>query len=385
MRLTRWLRPAAALTALLLPLSQLHSATPTPSRSALYPAPRGHLRFDHAKHTQAACASCHASASASTRAADSLSPDMTACATCHTGATDQAPDMRRCGTCHVGSNTTEAGPITDQTSWRAISPQPLITPPPRNTSLKFSHAAHAGSACTSCHGAAAAPSMPSMAQCTSCHAADQPAAPPYSCQTCHTGQLAQPSPTATTPALASGKRLMPGDHTIDWIKRHGPLSRAAGDTCSSCHTPPSCASCHGSQQAGPYKAHPPNFIAIHNAAARSDMASCTDCHKVETFCTSCHARTLNLPDAPSSPPPRLAYHPPGWLDARSAGNHGVQARRNISDCASCHQERDCVSCHQGINPHPDTFALDCKRLLDANPAPCIQCHTSQDALRMMCR
>jgi hypothetical protein len=178
---------------------------------------------------------------------------------------------------------------------------------------------------------------------------------------------------------------MPADHTVDWLKRHGPMSRAQSDACTSCHTPPDCASCHGSKQAGPYQVHPPNYIALHTAAARSDQANCTDCHKVETFCSGCHARTRNLPDAPLNPPPRLAYHPPGWIDSRSAGNHGVQARRNISDCASCHQERDCIACHQGINPHPASFSLDCKRWLDANPAPCLQCHTDSSSLQMRCR
>jgi hypothetical protein len=377
-------RMAAAALALLLPATQLWSATPAPTRSALYPAPRGHLRFEHAAHKQAPCATCHAGVSASTRAADQHSPGMDACATCHTGEPGQAPAMERCGACHVGSKAVASGPVVTPAQWRAISPAPLITPAPRSSAIRFSHAAHAASACATCHGDPGAAAMPAMAQCTSCHTGTpQDARPSSACATCHTGELARQG--AAPVATVGGKRLMPGDHSVDWLKRHGPMSRAAGDTCNACHTPPSCASCHGSQQAGAYQVHPPNFIALHNAAARGDMANCTDCHKVETFCAGCHARTRNLPDSPLSPPPRVAYHPPGWLDNKASGNHGVMARRNITDCASCHQERDCVSCHQGISPHPAGFAMECKRWLEANPAPCAQCHTSQDALRMLCR
>jgi hypothetical protein len=384
------LRAACAAATLLLPATQLLGQPPAAKRSSLYAPQRGHLRFDHAAHTQAPCAACHTSASTSQRAADSLSPNMQACATCHTGQPDQAPGMQRCADCHIGSRASAQAPPTTPAQWRAVQPAPLITPPPRTTAIRFSHAAHKDAPCAACHGDAQKPSLPNMATCTTCHSG-QPGQPTADCAACHTTAAAatnSPSRQAIAAANATTKntkKLAPADHSVDWLKRHGPLSRAQGDTCNSCHTPPSCAECHGSQQAGPYKVHPPHYITQHAAAARSDMANCTDCHKVETSCAGCHARTRNLPDAPLAPPPRVAYHPPGWLDANSPGNHGVQARRHIADCASCHQERDCISCHQGISPHPDTFATECARLLQANPTPCLKCHTSANSLRMMCR
>jgi hypothetical protein len=189
---------------------------------------------------------------------------------------------------------------------------------------------------------------------------------------------------APATSVAGRERLMPTSHTVDWLARHGQVARSQAAECASCHREEDCMSCHLEFVAQPFQMHPPNFVAVHSIDARANLQACTDCHRLETFCVGCHMNANVTTLAPHMPPPRMEFHPPGWLDARHPGNHGVMARRNINDCASCHAERDCVSCHVGINPHPSEFRFECRRWLDANPRPCAQCHGDLGALRALC-
>lgn len=179
-------------------------------------------------------------------------------------------------------------------------------------------------------------------------------------------------------------RIRPVNHDVDWLERHGAVARADANDCASCHQEEDCASCHVENLSEPFAVHPPNYETIHAVDARLDQNNCTDCHKVETFCASCHARTDVSAIEPDTPPARVEFHPPGWLDATNPANHGVAARRNITECASCHQEQDCVTCHQGINPHPPEFRLNCSNWLEADPRPCAKCHGDLGALRRLC-
>lgn len=179
-------------------------------------------------------------------------------------------------------------------------------------------------------------------------------------------------------------RLRPRNHEVGWLERHGVAARAMSNDCMSCHQEEDCSSCHTENLAKPLTVHPPNFETIHAIDARLDQDNCTDCHKVENFCTACHIRTRVSAIEPNDPPTRLEFHPPGWLNASSPNNHGVAARRNITDCASCHQERDCVTCHQGINPHPPQFRLNCGRWLEADPRACVTCHADLSLLKQRC-
>jgi hypothetical protein len=179
-------------------------------------------------------------------------------------------------------------------------------------------------------------------------------------------------------------RLRPRNHEVGWVERHGVVARASSSDCMSCHQEEDCASCHVENLAEPFSVHPPNFEVVHAVDARLDQDNCTDCHKVETFCASCHIRTRVSAIEPDDPPARVEFHPPGWIDPSSPNNHGVAARRNITECASCHQERDCVTCHQGINPHPPQFRLNCGRWLKADARACATCHTDLQGLRSRC-
>lgn len=189
--------------------------------------------------------------------------------------------------------------------------------------------------------------------------------------------------------IVSDKRFLPANHTVDWLARHGQVSRVQSQECASCHTEQDCASCHIEQLAVPFQVHPPNFVTIHSIDARQNLAGCTDCHRVDSFCQQCHMQAKFSPRPTHSPPDgagfaQMGFHPPGWLDSAQANHHGIMARRNITDCASCHTEQDCVTCHVGINPHPAEFRFECRRWLEANARPCAQCHGDLSALRSLC-
>lgn len=319
------------------------------------------VTFEHSKHSKD-CASCHATSNA---VADDLGPGMEVCAACHGS---QEPTLQRCGACHAGVPDSKT-PVTTKAQWQAVRPAPFI-PPRQVADLKFNHAKHAtlGAQCVTCH-AGPNPQLPSMQVCTDCHTSKNA---PLACQSCH-----------TTP-VDGGRALKPHNHDLDWLKRHGVVASAQPDDCMSCHTQTDCASCHANAAKRPFEIHPPNFVTIHAVDARADEQNCTSCHSVQNFCTACHVRANVTAREDARPPSTVQFHPVGFLDASSANNHGIMARRNIVDCASCHSERDCVTCHAAINPHPADFRVDCRRWLDANPRPCAKCHDDPTLLRARC-
>lgn len=369
-------------------MAQAHSAGRS---AAIYPAAaaKAQLRFDHGKHAAQPCTSCHAQAQTSAKSQDSLAPTMQACASCH--GDSSAPAFKRaplhdCKSCHLNYAIEAAAPITTAAQWQAVRPAPMIAPRPQ-AKLKFSHAAHQQQPCASCHGADARGQMtsPEATQCATCHNDTIASA---ACTTCHleaAGARGRIQTQWRAPGQLSPTKLLPDNHSVDWLKRHGAIALSSGADCLSCHAEQSCASCHQARGATPRSVHPPNFLVIHRVAAQSQEANCTSCHSQQTFCASCHIRTDHVIAQEHAPPPKRSFHPPGWLNSASANNHGVMAKRNINDCASCHQEQDCLSCHRGISPHPATYALSCKRQLEANPAPCAQCHTDLSRIKSLCR
>ena len=178
--------------------------------------------------------------------------------------------------------------------------------------------------------------------------------------------------------------LMPADHTVDWMRRHGSMALGQGNDCAVCHLEDDCITCHVESLANPYAVHPPNYTVVHASDARMGLQDCTSCHRLDTFCQACHVETGNTPRLEDGLPAGVDFHPPGWLDSGMPNNHGVMARRDINDCASCHVEQDCVSCHIGINPHPPEFRFECRQWLETNPTPCAQCHVEVNQLRDLC-
>lgn len=329
------------------------------------------IRFSHGKHDSIECARCHADAASSEMASDDLLPTMEVCADCHGGnqASDEAPqpELRDCGGCHEGYAQSLDEPVEVREDWEDVTPPPLIPPRPQSR-LRFDHSRHLDqldnsaddessggeTACGRCHGGSGdEPTMPTLETCSDCHS-------------------------------ESSGSLKPTNHTVDWESRHGTVARAASSSCEDCHTEDDCADCHDEQAAAPFSVHPPNFDTLHAVDARAQLDDCSECHTIQTFCRQCHAEANFSPDPPDRPPARFKVHPPNWSDPNSPRNHGVMARRNIEDCASCHTERDCVSCHRGVNPHPPEFRLKCKQWLEANPTPCAKCHGNVGQLRSKC-
>lgn len=343
----------------------------------VYPEQADTIRFDHAKHRETSCTSCHAAARTSQRSDDDLLPAMEACAGCHQ---TTEPKLGDCASCHVGYSRAADG-IEEAADWKAVRPAPMKIPRAASE-IRFDHAAHVGTmgsdaSCSTCHGDG--DDMPTMESCTTCHNGTD-TAPPSDCATCHradpsTGKLRTERGTTT---------LRPDNHSVAFLKRHATVAKSGAEECMACHVEQDCASCHNATVAKPFAVHPPNFLTIHASDARANPGNCTDCHTTQTFCTSCHVRSDVVTSGDHRPPPRRRFHPPGWLDATTTANHGVMARRDITDCASCHTENDCVSCHAGINPHPTDFRMDCGRMLAANPAPCARCHSDPAALRALC-
>lgn len=349
--------------------------------ASIYPPARASaITFDHSAHDASSCTTCHAGIARSARANDSHAPGMATCAECHGQRKEDAPKphMGACSACHQGYKTSMEKQPETQEQWRAITPAPMIIRGPE-ANLKFPHSKHNGAPCSTCHApdTSGVMGMPSMASCQTCHNDTIAAA---KCSTCHTHELSAPKTSRTDTKPSSRPRLEPSNHEINWLARHGAIAKSNPTECATCHQETQCLDCHQDKSGQLLSQHPPNYVILHRVAAKGAEQNCTDCHRNETTCVDCHTRARASTRPDGLPPSGLSFHPPGWVDSASASNHGVMARRNINDCASCHSQQDCVSCHQGINPHPDSFALDCERMLAANPRPCLECHTSTAGL-----
>lgn len=178
-------------------------------------------------------------------------------------------------------------------------------------------------------------------------------------------------------------------HDHEWLVRHRWVAADQGGACASCHTESDCVDCH---DAGvrPRRIHPGDYLTTHVAQARRDSPRCGSCHQASRFCTECHAR-LGLAQI-SAPDVRAArrYHPPAAVWVRGPSLHGLEARRAMSTCVSCHAERDCVVCHgaigigAGVSPHGPGFFATCGASLESNARACVTCHGDIEALRRRC-
>lgn len=379
---------AGVVTAQLAPPSTTSNAA---TRTQVYEQRLPTLRFSHAKHADQSCTSCHAAALTSQRTEDRLTPPMAACVTCH-NERPEAPSASQCGACHVGMVHVEAEEVSTAAQWQQVRPAPMIPPQPQ-ASLRFDHSKHVPllggeSSCANCHGAGQGgePTMPSEQSCTTCH---NGVVAPSTCTTCHVtgenGKLrGRPQSHPQSQVQVQVQGLRPDSHDANFLKRHASVAKSSMQDCMACHVEQDCAACHNAVMAPPFSVHPPNFLTVHAVDARMNAGNCSDCHTVQTFCTSCHVRANVTTVEPHDPPARRRFHPPGWLESSAANNHGVMARRDIMECASCHSEQDCITCHTAINPHPPEFALSCRTMMQSNASACVKCHTDLAALRAIC-
>ncbi len=386
------------------PLPQ-HAAARDPSPSlSIPPGPhpvvvppyRARIRAAHRLHAEKAkmaCIDCHAKAKTSSRAEDWLGPAAASCDRCHELdhrklTEDELAQNELCKKCH------------------------LQLPGPHATAhLRHSHASHArrNIGCSQCHvrvarlkDAVGSERLPTKARCVRCHAGrgrlDGDAR--AECTLCHEseggrmrtrfqGQLLQPS--HKTPSL---------EHGNDWLFRHGDVAGNEPSRCEGCHAVRECQACHDGRLR-PRNIHPGDWLSAHAVAAKQDGTSCNSCHRQQSFCLSCHQRLgLGSSGAAANMGHRGALHPPASIWATGPvgpQHHSVQARRNLSECVSCHQERDCVRCHATgtpgggspfgvpLNPHPPGFAASCSSAWAQNPRPCLVCHRPDGSELMRCR
>ena len=313
-------------------------------------APQG---FPHLKHALAGvtCTRCHANVF--TNPTGLHLPDDASCIGCHAKPHDTHP----CLGCHAAAGAVEQLAET-------------------RDHLVFDHGTHAAATngnCMRCHTGVADSGdhmLPPMATCFRCH--DHEAArDARTCNACHRN--------------LEDTKLLPQSHLAhdgDWMHEHGTRAAASGDVCQSCHREQFCAECHGKtvaalpatlQFSNPFapSVHRAGFAARHSLEARAEPGACATCHSPDR-CASCHlARGI-------SGNGRRSPHPPGWVGPAPGDNeHGREARRDPSACASCHDgagQSLCVGCHKvggvGGNIHPAGWSSR----VSVSAMPCRLCH-----------
>ncbi len=378
-------------------LAQNTAARRAPSH-AVFPTQSLPLRFDHAQHLRLAgvtCERCHTTAAASARADDRLVPPESTCAPCH--AIDRAHPERpaapgapavRCDACHTG--------------WNAADPQRVARVQIPTPNLHFSHRAHVqrGQSCASCHGDLRATALatrldlPAMESCTAaCHRAGGTA--PDACATCHLTASDGVLVTRFAEGVMNPPRSMRGlHHDADFWFTHRAAAAEDATRCAACHRDDECAACHDGRIRD-RRTHPNDYLTQHPVDARMNSDRCTSCHRAATFCVACHERAGVALSSASAARTTTRVHPPAevWSGrVVTARHHGVEARRALSSCVSCHTERDCVTCHAtlglggaGLSPHPPGFLARCGSLLRASDRPCRACHDDVAALASRCR
>lgn len=184
--------------------------------------------------------------------------------------------------------------------------------------IRHSACSPAPARCDGCHSDSAHPApaswrrRPDMAQCLDCHASRKA---PKTCTTCHATQVALSRPASGT---------LGGVHGDRWERTHG-----MGDlsTCSTCHQPIECGSCHGTSLP-----HPDGFIVTHGKDSRSPSAKCEQCHRASS-CDGCHG--VPMP------------HP---ADFRRVHKDSATSSSDAR-CLRCHRQYDCLNCHER-HAHP---------------------------------
>lgn len=383
------------------------------------------LRFDHVVHGGAlegedealACTDCHTETGAPRMAVRGAEPAR--CLSCHEHEAESHYVDAACSTCHLPLAQTRFGRARIETL-----PQPeghddsdafLLEVHGRQAAAGTESCAtcHTRETCTSCHVDAggreaivALPEAPEGMRLPD-YAARYPVPASHEseswieahgrsvgeaeCSTCHTRQSCTSCHVAAeTPALASlpdaGEAQAPGadigrsaprSHRSPFFElQHGTLAASEGaESCTTCHAPAQCTSCHDGEAVAEGGYHPANFLSRHATQAYGRSMECSSCHSTEAFCRDCHQQLGMETQGRLGP----AFHDGQRLWFL---RHGQAARQSLESCASCHQQRDCLQCHSTIgafriNPHGPGF--DPERAADRNREVCFACHR-QDPL-----
>jgi hypothetical protein len=305
----------------------------------------------------------------------------------------------------------------------------------------FPHAAHERlfPVCESCHagvaGGGAEPGFPQPAVCARCHDGARLARVSWQ------GAAPRPSMLSFTHALHDAASSRAADaptcqscHALDDNGRRMTVGAASPERCVACHAHRArahladavlCSRCHlpladvprlGANRIAAFPQpewhRAPGFISSHGTMAAPADATCAVCHARET-CERCHANADRLPlvqalrsdarvGALEAGRTALYPTPDSHALARWPGEHGKDARRNITACANCHTTPGCSRCHtssgraaptvqalpapvpggaQGVNParmgtavHGSDVKLEHGVLAASGRLDCAQCH-----------
>ncbi|HET6146407.1 MAG TPA: cytochrome c3 family protein [Polyangia bacterium] len=331
-------------------------------RDGVHPTETDDIRFSHATHAKAKvdCLACHEEIYDAKTMDKHYLPPEAKCLECHKEKKAQGD----CAFCHRDP----AHPVT----YAKLEP-----------SLRLSHAEHIERVkedCSVCHKTLpelvnAASTVPPMSTCTSCHEHAVELAVGQ-CSSCHVDLRRFPL-----------RPVSLFSHQGDFVRQHGAMARSAGEGCAQCHDQTFCADCHARTVAMPIEArfpervtadfiHRADYVSRHAIEAHADEGLCRRCHG-QTFCDSCH-QSQNL--TPLSANPR-SPHPIDFSFPGSPNSHGPLARRDISACASCHDQGArsiCIDCHRvggvGGDPHPPGWTKHHPQSeINRNPM-CLSCH-----------
>jgi Cytochrome c7 and related cytochrome c len=269
-----------------------------PARSSAVPGPRARaderprLVFDHGRHRDQPCASCHASASGG---GEPDLPEMQTCLSCHQGARSLA-----CAACHPAD---ASGRLHTRFAEGRLKPRSGFLGIAHDRDFVVRHrwlAADHGGACRSCH---------TEDECVECH---------------------------------DGRRRPRSIHPNDYLSLHAQEAMRAADRCTSCHATQSfCQACHArlgiAQRAAPDLAsprryHPPpaqwsRGPVLHAREAERSLQSCITCH-AERDCVDCHG-------SQASGFVGISPHPAGFVQ-----DCARLLARDPRPCMTCHQARD---------------------------------------------
>jgi hypothetical protein len=321
------------------------------------------IKFSHARHGRAKveCLACHESIYDAQTLTGSFLPPEAKCLECH----KKEKASNNCQFCHTDVKLAQ--------HW-----------PTRKPNLKFGHQKHielVKEDCSKCHFQLKEPGLDVRIS------GGHPA-----CQQCHTPHGEQFQQTKCDSCHQDLKRygLKPVtelSHQGDFLRNHALPARAAGQSCASCHEQNFCLDCHAKTAMAPLNVilpdrpdrdfiHRNDFFSRHPIEAAADPASCKQCHANKT-CEQCHAAN-NVGAAAANP---RNPHPPGWALPGSGQFHGDAARRDINNCASCHDQgaqSNCVTCHKvggiGGDPHPPSFGRKHSLSEAHSNSMCLICH-----------
>jgi hypothetical protein len=334
-----------------------------PWLSIRLPYKSDHIKVPHALHAngKVECIACHDELYDAKDLEKRVLPAESKCLECHR----EQKSKGQCSFCHTDVGKAEAWPA-------------------RTPTLRMSHAGHIDRVkedCHVCHKTLPNPlraedATPPMSACLSCHEHRRD----YDegrCSVCHLDLARFPL-----------KPVSLFSHQGNFVREHGRSARAAEATCAQCHEQTFCSDCHANTVSLPVEwkfpervdanfIHRNDFIDRHAVESQADPASCRRCHGT-TFCADCHRKQNLTPQAQNPRDP----HPNGWSFPGSAQFHGTEARRDINQCAACHDQGArsvCVDCHKvggiGGDPHPLGWSSRHGRGEITHSSMCLACHS----------